>query len=89
MQLASNMTTNQHRPHVRRLGRGQYAIESRTTPGVVYTVTLTGRDTHTCTCRAHEFGRDCWHSGVARQLSRMMEAWYAQAVTPASTRVAA
>ncbi len=81
-------TASQHKPHARRLSRGRYEIESRTTPGVMYTVTLTGRDAYTCECRAHEFGRDCWHHAAAQQLSTVMERWYAQATTPAA-RVAA
>ena len=76
------------RPLVRRLGKGVYQIGSRTIPGALYTTTLTGRDSHTCTCPAYAHGRDCWHHAAARQASAFFAAWYGQAVpvmTPTAT----
>ncbi len=68
-----------YRPHIRRLGKGVYQIGSRTIPGALYTVTLTGRETHVCSCPAYAFGRDCWHHAAARQASAFFAKWYGQA----------
>ncbi len=73
-------TATSYRPIVRRLGQGVYQIGSRTVPGALYTVTLTGRDTHVCTCPAYTYGRDCWHHAAARQASAFFSKWYSQAV---------
>ena len=73
-------TAASYRPIVRRLGQGTYQIGSRTIPGALYVVTLTGRDTHVCSCPAYAFGRDCWHHAAARQASGFFERWYAQAL---------
>ncbi len=69
-----------YRPHIKRLARGVYQIGSRTIPGALYTVTLTGRDSHTCTCPAYAHARDCWHHAAARQASAFFSKWYSQAV---------
>ncbi len=73
-------TAASYRPIVRRLGQGVYQIGSRTIPGALYVVTLTGRDSHTCTCPAYAFGRDCWHHAAAVQASGFFERWYSQAL---------
>ena len=76
-----------YRPIVRRLGRGTYEIGSRTIPGALYTVTLTGVMSYTCTCKAYEHNRCCWHHAAARQASAFFSKWYGQAVpvmTPAA-----
>ncbi len=74
-------TATSYRPIVRRLGQGVYQIGSRTVPGALYTVTLTGRDTHVCTCPSFvKAGRDCWHAAAARQASGFFERWYSQAL---------
>ncbi len=63
-------TASSYRPHIRRLGKGVYQIGSRTIPGALYTVTLTGRDTHVCSCPSFvKAGRACWHAAAARQAS--------------------
>ena len=69
-----------YRPLIRRLGQGVYQIGSRTIPGALYTTTLTGRDSHTCTCPAFAHGRTCWHTAAARQASAFFAKWYGQAV---------
>ncbi len=79
-------TASSYRPLVRRLGQGVYQIGSRTIPGALYTVTLTGRDSHTCTCPAYAHGRNCWHAAAARQASAFFSKWYGQA-TPVITPV--
>ncbi len=69
-----------YRPHIRRLGQGVYQIGSRTIPGALYTVTLTGRDTHVCTCPSFVKGsRDCWHHAAAVEASSFFSKWYSQA----------
>ncbi len=65
-------TASSYRPHIRRLARGVYQIGSRTIPSALYTLTLTGRDSHTCTCPAFAFGRNCWHAAAARQASVLL-----------------
>jgi len=77
------------KPIIRRLGRGTYQIGSRTIPGALYTTTLTGRDSHTCTCPAGQHGHMCWHADAARKASAVMQRWYAQATTTAMTQTAA
>ena len=72
-------TASSYRPHIRRLARGVYQIGSRTIPDAFYTTTLTGRDTHTCTCPAYAHGRDCWHHAAAQQASAFFARWYGQA----------
>jgi len=82
-------TATSYRPHIRRLGQGVYQIGSRTIPGALYTTTLTGRDSHTCTCPAFVKGggHDCWHHAAAVQASAFFAKWYGQAV-PAMTPAA-
>jgi len=73
-------TTTSYRPIIRRLSQGVYQIGSRTIPGALYTVTLTGRSSHTCTCPSFvKAGRGCWHHGAARQASAFFAKWYGQA----------
>ncbi len=73
-------TASSYRPIVRRLGQGVYQIGSRTIPGALYVVTLTGRDTHICSCPAYAHGRDCWHHAAVRQASAFFAKWYGQVV---------
>ncbi len=74
-------TASSYRPHIRRLSQGVYQIGSRTIPGALYVVTLTGRSSHTCTCPSFVKGsRDCWHHAAAVQASAFFSKWYGQAV---------
>jgi len=86
---ATRRPATSYRPHIRRLSQGVYEIGSRTIPGALYTVTLTGRSSHTCTCPAYAHGRDCWHHAAARQASSFFSKWYGQAVRVAAPVVEA
>ncbi len=79
MAMAATPTAPAFKPHARRIGRGTYQIESRTTPGMTYTTTLTGQHTHTCTCPAGLKNRRCWHADLARRMSDFYARWYGQA----------
>ncbi len=83
-------TASRYRPLVRRLGQGVYQIGSRTIPGALYTVTLTGRSSHICSCPSFVKGsRDCWHHAAAVQASAFFAKWYGQAVRVAAPLVEA
>jgi len=58
---------NDHRRNVQLLSTGEAAVESRTTPGLIYRTVVTS-DTWSCTCQwgqNHPFEDDptncCWH----------------------------
>jgi hypothetical protein len=59
---------------VRRLEHGVYAVPSATRAGTMYLVrgvAMDGSD-HTCTCKAGQRGRQCWHVEAVR-LRRVQE----------------
>lgn len=51
-----------------------YEVASQTDRHVVYEYDL---DTHTCSCKAGQEGRYCWHWGAAKEADDFYRHWHA------------
>ncbi len=67
------------RPRVRRLDATHYLVESESRPGRGHTTTAT-----TCSCIGFSYRKTCKHVALVQAIAPRMDAWYAQATTPAA-----
>jgi len=67
------------RPRVRRLGPGHYLVESASKPGTGHPVTVDH-----CPCKGFSYRGTCRHVALVQAIAPRMDAWYAQATTPAA-----
>jgi len=67
------------KPRVRRLGLGRYLVESESRPGRGHTTTATS-----CSCIGFSYRKTCKHIVLVQAIAPRMDAWYAQATTPAA-----
>ena len=67
------------KPRVRRLGPGRYLVESASRPGRGHTTTATS-----CSCTGFSYRKMCKHVALVQAIAPRMDAWYAQATTPAA-----
>ena len=72
-------TASTFRPRVRRLGPGHYLVESATKPGTGHPVTVDH-----CPCKGFSYRGTCRHIVLVQAIAPRMDAWYAQATTPAA-----
>ncbi len=71
-------TASAFRPRVRHLGQGHYLVESATKPGTGHPVTVDH-----CPCKGFSYRGTCRHVALVQAIAPRMDAWYAQATTPA------
>lgn len=57
---------------IRRVGARAYEVSSQTHDGDYHTYDLT---THSCTCKAGQEGRFCWHWGAAKEADEFYACW--------------
>jgi len=67
------------KPRVRRLDAGRYLVESASRPGRGHTTTATS-----CSCIGFSYRKMCKHIVLVQAIAPRMDAWYAQATTPAA-----
>jgi hypothetical protein len=72
-------TASTFKPRVRRLDAGRYLVESESRPGRGHTTTATA-----CSCIGFSYRKTCKHIVLVQAIAPRMDAWYAQATTPAA-----
>jgi len=77
--VKSTAPASTFKPRVRRLDAGRYLIESASRPGRGHTTTAT-----TCSCIGFSYRKTCKHMALVQAIAPRMDAWYAQATTPAA-----
>jgi len=78
-QAPSKNDSSTFKPRVRRLDAGRYLVESASRPGRGHTTTAT-----TCSCIGFSYRKTCKHIVLVQAITPRMDAWYAQATTPAA-----
>jgi len=75
----STAAASTFKPRVRRLDAGRYLVESASRPGRGHTTTATR-----CSCTGFSYRKTCKHIVLVQAIAPRMDAWYAQAMTPAA-----
>ncbi len=65
------------KPRVRRLGPGQYLVESSSKPGTGHPVTASS-----CNCKGFAYRGACRHVALVQAIEPAMTAWYGQVEAP-------